>query len=213
MSSRLFKGAQGHRASLARRARCRRPRPPPRRGLASGGSSASRRPAETLSLLESSSYSPRTVELRPGWPSASQAGRADARAPTSNGCAASPGRAHGRSESIPHPHRRRIEVVLELGGPRLAGRRRSSRPPTRRVGRRLPPRRLGAPRPSHGTTLGAGGGARPSRRIAGARDPWCSGLLARALFDAAGARRARVARRPLEPAAGSRRGQQRDAYT
>ena len=80
------------------------------------GSSAARRPAATLSLRESSSYSPRTVELRPGWPSASQAGRADARAPTSNGCAASPGRAHGWSESIPHPHRRRIEAVLGLGG-------------------------------------------------------------------------------------------------
>ena len=47
--------------------------------------------------------------------------RAEVRALASGMRAVAPGRAHGRSESIPHPHRRRIEVVLELGGPRLAG--------------------------------------------------------------------------------------------
>ena len=60
-------------------------------------------------------------------------------------------------------------MFSSLAGRGSRGRRRSYRMPTRDEGRRPPPRRLGAPRPSHATTLGAGGGAGRARRRVRAR--------------------------------------------
>ena len=117
----LFKGAQGHRASLARRARCRRPRPPPRRGLASGGSSASRRPAETLSLLESSSYSPITVDLRPSRAIGHPRGHVEVRAQTSDVRAAALNHSRGCSEQIGQPIALEIDAILDFECMGLSG--------------------------------------------------------------------------------------------
>ena len=99
-------------------------RPPERarRGWrVTAGSSAARRPAATLSLRESSSYSPRTVDLRPSRARGHPRGHVEVRAQTSDVRAAALNHSRGCSEQIGQPIALEIDAILDFECMGLSG--------------------------------------------------------------------------------------------
>ena len=85
------------------------------------GSSAARRPAATLSLRESSSYSPRTVDLRPSRARGHPRGHVEVRAQTSDVRAAALNHSRGCSEQIGQPIALEIDAILDFECMGLSG--------------------------------------------------------------------------------------------